>query len=168
MRNIAIVGLLGCMLALSAGVNALAASDQDKSFLHDALQDNVDLRTLSDYAAQKVRDSKVREFAQMVSRRTNSLDGTLTVTARRNDIRPPDSLSLRASDQYSRIQAQNPRDAVDEYLRDVAIDARISEDDYTSEAQSGTEPMLKRLASDRAAELERIARAADALRGSVR
>ena len=168
MRNIAIVGMLSCMLALSAGVSALAANDQDRSFLHDAMQDNVDLRALSDYAAQKVRDPKVRDFARMVSQRSNSVDSLLARSASRSDVRAPGALSLRASDQYSRIQAQNPRDAVDEYLRDVAIDARISEDDYTGEAQSGTEPALKRLASDRAAELERIARQADALRGSLR
>jgi len=168
MRNIAIVGLLGCMLVLSAGVSAIAANDQDKSFLHDAMQDNADLRTLSDYAVKKIPQAKVRQFAQMVSQRSTGVDDVLMRDAKTSDVKPPGTLSLRASDQYSRIQAQNARNAADEYLRDVAIDARISEDDYAAEAQSGTEPGLKRLASARAAELERIAKQADSLRTSLR
>lgn len=168
MRITAIIALLACFLGLSVASIAVAASDQDRSFIHEALQDNVDLRTLSDYAAQKVHDAKIREFAHMVSQRSTSVDGLLMRDARVAEVKPPGALSLRASDQYSRIQAQSARDAADEYLRDIAIDARISEDDYTSEAQSGTEAALKRLASARAADLEQLARDADSLRGSLR
>lgn len=167
MRNLVIVGLFGLIVA-SCTMPSLAASDNDRSFIHDALQDNVDLRTLSDYAARKIHDAKIRDFARMVSERSNRVDDVLMRGAKASDVKPPGTLSLRASDQYSRIQAQHARDAEDEYLRDVAIDARISEDDYTAEAQSGSEPQLKRLASQRASELEQIARTADSLRGSLR
>lgn len=171
-RTAAAVGLTAWFLGFAAigfAANGIAsASGQDKSFIASAMQDNADLRALSDLALQRIRNPKVRDFASTVTQSSKGVDNVLTHDALANDVKPPGTLSLRASDQYSRIQSQSGRDAADEYLRDVAIDARVSEDDFSSEAQSGGSGSLKRLASQRAAELERLARAADSLRGALR
>ncbi|GEM_PF-4402648 len=159
-----IAGLGASIGVASSGTAALAASSQDRSFLHTALQDDADFRTLSNLAMQKIKNAKVREFAQSISQQTDSADNVLMRDAKRDDVKPPGTLSPRASDQYGRIQAQSGPDAADEFLRDVAIDARISAYDYSSEAQAGRSPSLKRLASRRAAELDRLAKEADSLR----
>lgn len=163
-----VVGLVVCLVTLSGALGtARAANDQDKTFIHSALQDDADLRMLSDLAAKKIANSKVKDFAKGLSQRASSDDTVLMRLAKREDVKAPGTLSVRASDQFSRIQAQSGGNAADEYLRDVAIDARIIEDDYTYEAQSGADPALKRLASSRAGDLERIARQADSLRDAV-
>jgi predicted outer membrane protein len=146
---------------------ARASGPQDKSFLASAMQDDADLRTLSDLATKKVSDVKVRDLAKDLARMASSVDDELMPVARRDDVKPPGTLSLRASDQYSRIDAQSGRNAAQEFLRDVSIDARISEDDYAYEARSGEDPALKRLAAARAAQLEGLARRADSLRASL-
>lgn len=160
--------ILAITMLLGSASCALAANPQDKSFIQSALQDNVDIRTLSDLAQKKIQDAKIRAFARTVSRQSSPVDDRLMRNARTEDVKPPGTLSLRASDQYGRLQSQNGKDAADEYLRDVAIDARISEDDYTSEVQSGGDPSLKRLASERVRQLEELARTADSLRDSLR
>ena len=165
-RHMTIVGLAG-LLGFAACAPALASNDQDRSFLQTALRDNADFRTLSDLAAQKIRDAKVRVFAKQLSQQTDTVDGALKSDAHRDDVKPPNTLSARASDQYGRIQAQTGQDAADEYLRDIAIDARISAYDYSTEAQSGSDPALKRLAARRATELNRTADQADSLRGTL-
>ncbi|MBV8600765.1 MAG: DUF4142 domain-containing protein [Candidatus Eremiobacteraeota bacterium] len=114
-------------------------------------------------AARKAHDARVRDFAASVERSSTSLDATLSAIAKRNDVKPPGTLSVRASDQYSRVDAQSGKSAEQEYLADVAIDARISSDDYAEEARSGDDAALRKIAAGRAAELERTARAADAL-----
>jgi predicted outer membrane protein len=160
---------LAALLALSAGTAAFAsASAQDRDFLQTAMQDNADFRTLSSLAMQKIKNAKVRAFAQTISQQTDSTDNVIKRNAQREDVKAPATLSPRASDQYGRIQAQNGDGAADEFLRDVAIDARISSYDFTAEAQSGGSPALKRLASQRAAELDRIAKEADSLRSGLR
>jgi DNA-binding phage protein len=163
-----VFGLIVCLVTLSGALgSARAASDQDKSFIQSALQDNADLRMLSNVAAKKVSSPKVKDFTKSVLQRLTQDDGILMPLAKSEDLKPPATLSLRASDQYSRIDAQSGKNATDEFLRDIAIDARITEDDYTNEAQTGTQPSLKRLAVARAADLEKIARQADALRDAL-
>ncbi|MGH7662467.1 MAG: DUF4142 domain-containing protein [Vulcanimicrobiaceae bacterium] len=160
---------MAALLALAAGgAAAFAASSQDRDFLQAAMQDNADFRTLSSLAMQKIKNPKVRALAQTISQQTDSSDTVVKREARQQDVKAPGTLSPRASDQYGRIQAQNGNEAADEFLRDVAIDARISAYDFSSEAQSGATPALKRLASQRAAELDRIAQEADSLRGGLR
>ena len=155
-------------VAISFAPNAArAASDQDKSFLTTAMQENADVRTLSDLAAKKARDPKVRRFAREVSRAATEFDTTLLALAKREAVRPPAKLSIRASDQYARIDAQGGKDAEQEYLQDLAIDARVSGDDYTAEARTGTEQALRRVAAARRAALDRIARRADALASTL-
>ena len=166
-RSIGTVTLAGCVLGLSMS-SAIAAGDQDRSFLTQAMQDNVDLRSLADLAEKRIGDPRIKQFARDVSQRSSNFDSRIAGDVRSEAAKQPSALSLRASDQYNRIQAQNGRDAADEFLRDIAIDARISQDDYNAEAQSGSDPSLKRLASTRATELERIAKQADSLRGSLR
>jgi predicted outer membrane protein len=163
-RMLTIAGLAALLGVASSGTAALAASSQDRSFLYTALQDDADFRTLSNLAMQKIKNSKVRAFAQTISRQTDSADDVLVRDAKRDDVKPPGTLSPRASDQYGRIQAQSGSNVVHEFLRDVAIDARISAYDYSSEAQGGSSPSLKRLASRRAADLDRVAKEADSLR----
>jgi len=126
------------------------------------------MQTLAGLAQKKIADGRIRDFARTISDAATSAGGTLTPLARRDAVKPPGSLSIRATDQFARIGAQSGKDAADEFLRDIAIDARISQDDYTSEAQSGNDATLKRLAAQRAGDLERIARRADSLRGSLR
>lgn len=163
-----VFGLIACLVTLSGAMgSARAASDQDKTFIHSALQDDADVRTLSSLASRKVSSSKVKDFTKTLLQRMNQDDGVLVPLAKRNDVKPPGTLSLRASDQYSRIDVQSGKSATDEFLRDIAIDARITEDDFTNEAQTGSEPALKRLAAARAADLEKIARQADALRDAL-
>ena len=163
-KSIGTVALAGCVLGMSVS-SALAANDQDRSFLTQAMQDNVDLRSLADLAAKHINDPRIKQFARDIAQRSSAFDSHIAGEARTEAAKQPSALSLRASDQYGRIQAQSGRDAADEFLRDIAIDARISQDDYNAEAQSGATPMLKRLASSRATELEHIARQADSLRG---
>lgn len=168
LRSMTIAGLAALLAVSASGAPAFAANAQDRSFLQTALQDNADFRTLSGLAMQKIRNAKVRAFAQTISQQTDSADSALRSDARHEDVKSPGTLSPRASDQYGRIQAQKGNDAADEFLRDVAIDARISSYDFSAEAQSGESPALKRLASHRASELDRIAKEADSLRSGLR
>lgn len=169
MRVLNIVGFVGCLTLMPLlALPATAASDQDKSFINTAMQETSDLQMLAGLAAKKISDARVRDFARTIAQSSNTTNATLTEIARRDDVKPPGALSIRASDQYSRIDAQSGKDAADEFLRDIAIDARISQDDYSNEAQSGADPMLKRLASQRSSDLERIARQADSLRSTLR
>jgi predicted outer membrane protein len=167
LRSVTIAGLAALLVA-GAGGAAFAASPQDREFLRTAMQDNADFRTLSGLAMQKIKIPKVRALAQAITRQSDSTDNVLKPNARQDDVKPPATLSPRASDQYERIQAQKGNDAADEFLRAVAIDARISAYDFSAEAQSGGSPALKRLASQRAAELDRIAKEADSLRSGLR
>ena len=170
MRPLAFVRVFVIVLAVTTllAPNAVrAAGDKDKSFLSTALQENADVRTLSDLAAKKARDPKVRQFAQKLSRTATDFNNTLLALAKRNDVKPPAALSVRASDQYARIDAQVGKGAEQEYLQDVAIDARVSGDDYTDEARTGAEQALRRVAAARRAALDRIAREADALASAL-
>ena len=149
------------MLAF-APIAASASNPQDTAFLKAASQDNADLRILSHMGAN-VHDASVRQFAQSVFDSTGEANKNLTPFLTQQRIAQAGSGSLRASDQYDRIDSQSGVGGEEELLTDIAIDARIAEDDFATEAQSGGDPALRHLAATYAKTLTRIAAQADAL-----
>ena len=106
MRGLSLLAatLVAALALPSAG---LAASEQDRSFLSSALPETIDLRSLADLAASKSHDARVRAFAREISHNAGAQNRALASFAEREGVKQPGTLSIRATDQYSRISAQS-------------------------------------------------------------
>lgn len=127
--------LAGSILFAAALMPAAARADSPREFLYHALQGDNSEIMLGNLAADRARDSGVRDFGRTLASDHSKARGEVLDVGRRFGIRPTREMAPEARDERDRLMGLRGRDFDREFVRYMIDDHRKDIGDFRDEAR---------------------------------
>lgn len=125
----------------------MSSKSDDKKFLKDAAQGGLLEVELGKLAAQKASRDDVKQFGQtMVDDHTKANDQLKQVASKEN-VSIPDALDSKHQSRLDKLSKLSGGDFDKAYIKDQLKDHQTDVREFSTEAQSGTDPNIKAFAS---------------------
>jgi len=136
---------------LTAALPAAAATDAE--FLQSALRTEVGQYDLGLIGQRKAARAATKGFAMQLAGNASSAVDRLKKIARARHVDVQEDAELRAKAQYVDLEGRSGADFDQTLAHDAMIDTNIAIDNFTDEAQHGSDPDLRRFAQAELAKL---------------
>jgi putative membrane protein len=143
-------------LAVAAGT-----SSDDAAFVQSAQHDALGEYALAALAKGKAANPQAKALAARILTNADTANSFIKSYARTHDVDVDNKPSVRADEQYGEISSDSGSSFDQAFANAMHIDANIALDTYQDEAQHGSDPALRKFASEQAAFLEQISSASD-------
>jgi putative membrane protein len=127
--------LAGSVLLAAALVPLAARADSPREFLYKALKGDNSEIMLGNLAADRARDSGVRDFGRTLASDHSKARGEVLDVGRRFGIRPTREMAPEARDERDRLMGLRGRDFDREFVRYMIDDHRKDIGDFRDEAR---------------------------------
>lgn len=127
--------LAGSVLLAAALVPLSARADSPREFLYNALKGDNSEIMLGNLAADRARDSGVRDFGRTLVSDHSKARGEVLDVGRRFGIRPTREMAPEARDERDRLMGLSGRDFDREFVRYMIDDHRKDIGDFRDEAR---------------------------------
>jgi putative membrane protein len=127
--------LAGSILLAAALAPVAARADSPREFLYHALQGDNSEIMLGNLAADRARDSGVRDFGRTLVSDHSKARGEVLDVGRRFGIRPTREMAPEARDERDRLMGMHGRDFDREFIRYMVDDHRKDIGDFRDEAR---------------------------------
>jgi len=121
------------VLSMTAKINA--QSDDDKKFLANAAQSDVNEIKLSQLAEQKATDPAVKAFAQKMVAEHNKMSMSMQPFAASWEVTPPTDMDADHQKEYDKLNGLSGADFDKEYIDQMVSDHANALDAFTTEAK---------------------------------
>jgi len=118
---------------MTAKINA--QSDDDKKFLANAAQSDVNEIKLSQLAEQKATDPAVKAFAQKMVAEHNKMSMSMQPFAASWEVTPPTDMDADHQKEYDKLNGLSGADFDKEYIDQMVSDHANALDAFTTEAK---------------------------------
>jgi putative membrane protein len=121
-------------------------SPSDKMFVEDALKGGMAEVQLGQLAVQKSSNPDVKQFGQKMVDDHTKMGEQMKTVAQQIGAKVPSDLSKKDKAIVAKLQALNGSDFDKAYMKDMVKDHKADLNDFTTEAQNGSSPVVKNAA----------------------
>jgi putative membrane protein len=162
MKWIAAISTLALIVSVW-GTAQSAVSSNDASFVQAAQSDLLGEYALAALASGKAANPRVKSFASQIATQTDKANIFIKKYAKEHDVSIANKPTLRADAQYGDLRALSHSAFDRRFAEDLNVDSQLSLSDFQDEAQSGSDPALRKFAKEEARLLRRYSSEAQKL-----
>ena len=122
-------------------------STEDRVFVSDALKGGMVEVQLGQLALQKSNNADVKQFAQRMVDDHTKLGEQMKPIAQQIGVKVPDGPSKKDKALIAKLEALNGDDFDKAYVKDMVKDHKADLNDFKTEAQNGSNPIVKQAAT---------------------
>ena len=136
--------VLSCATMLSASAARAQMTDQDKTFLTNAAQSDMNEIKLSQLAETKASDPQVKKYAEKMVTDHNMLEMKMKPFADKAGLTPPSGPDADHQAEYDKLNGLSGADFDKEYMTAMDMDHHKALDMFKMEVSTATDPKFKK------------------------